>query len=318
LRPGEAARYTEMAIKGVAVTEMIEGQRTFDIVLRLTDEARSDLDAIRSIPVDTLGGELVPLGLIAEVSEAMGPNMINRENAQRRIYVSANAAGRDLVTVVQEAQTGVAEKVDFPEGYYVTYGGQFESEAGALRLILLLGTFSLGAMFFVLYTLFRSAAFAAQVMLNIPLAFVGAVFGVKFFSGGVLSVASMVGFIALTGIAARNGIMMISHYIHLIAHEKENFDDRMIIRGSLERMVPVLMTALVTALALIPLTLDPQAPGKEILYPVATVILGGLISSTILDMVVTPAIFKLFGEKALKDYFNKQKQESTHVNKKDS
>ena len=298
LRPGEAARYTEMAIKGVAVTEMIEGQRTFDIVLRLTDEARSDLDAIRSIPVDTLGGELVPLGLIAEVSEAMGPNMINRENAQRRIYVSANAAGRDLVTVVQEAQAAVAEEVDFPEGYYVTYGGQFESEAGALRLILLLGTFSLGAMFFVLYTLFRSAAFAAQVMLNIPLAFVGAVFGVKFFSGGVLSVASMVGFIALTGIAARNGIMMISHYLHLMREEGMPFGREMIVRGTQERVVPVLMTALTAGLALFPLLLGADQPGKEILHPVAVVIFCGLFTSTLLDLIVRPLVFWQYGRRA--------------------
>lgn len=298
LRPGEAARYTEMAIKGAAVTEMIEGQRTFDVVLRLTDEARSDLDAIRAIPVDTLGGELVPLGLIAEVSEAMGPNMINRENAQRRIYVSANAAGRDLVTVVQAAQAAVAEKVNFPEGYYVTYGGQFESEADASRLILLLGVFSLGAMFFVLYTQFRSAAFAAQVMLNIPLAFVGAVFGVKFFSDGILSVASLVGFIALTGIAARNGIMMITHYLHIMQEEGMKFDRAMIVRGTQERIVPVLMTALTAGLALLPLLFGAGQPGKEILHPVAVVIFCGLFTSTLLDLVLRPLVFWQYGRRA--------------------
>ena len=298
LRPGEAARYTELAIKGATVTEVLEGQRTFDVVLRLTDEAREDLEAIRSIPVDTLAGQLVPLGLIAEVSEAMGPNMINRENAQRRIYVSANAAGRDLVTVVREAQAAVTERVMLPEGYYVTYGGQFESEAGAARLILLLGGLSLVAMFFVLYMQFQSGAFAAQVMLNIPLAFVGAVFGVKFFSGGVLSVASMVGFIALTGIAARNGIMMISHYLHLMREEGMPFGREMIVRGTQERVVPVLMTALTAGLALLPLLLGAGQPGKEILHPVAVVIFCGLFTSTLLDLLVRPMVFWQFGGRA--------------------
>lgn len=298
LRPGEAARYTELAIKGAAVTEVLEGQRTFDVVLRLTDEAREDLEAIRSIPVDTLAGQLVPLGLIAEVSEAMGPNMINRENAQRRIYVSANAAGRDLVTVVREAQAAVTDRVTLPEGYYITYGGQFESEAGAARLILLLGSLSLVAMFFVLYMQFQSGAFAAQVMLNIPLAFVGAVFGVKFLSGGVLSVASMVGFIALTGIAARNGIMMISHYLHLMREEGMPFGREMIVRGTQERVVPVLMTALTAGLALLPLLLGAGQPGKEILHPVAVVIFCGLFTSTLLDLLVRPLVFWQFGRRA--------------------
>lgn len=300
LRPGEAARYTALALKGAAVTEVLEGQRSFDVVLRLTDQSRQDLDAIRSIPIDTLGGELVPLGLVAEVSEAMGPNMINRENAQRRIYVSANAAGRDLVSVVRDAQAAVAERVVLPEGYFVTYGGQFESEAGASRLILLLGTLSLAAMFFVLYMQFRSMAFAAQVMLNIPLAFVGAVFGVKFFSGGVLSVASLVGFIALTGIAARNGIMMITHYLHLMQEEGMKFDRAMIVRGTQERIVPVLMTALTAGLALLPLLFGSGQPGKEILHPVAVVIFCGLFTSTLLDLVLRPLVFWQFGRRSAK------------------
>ena len=261
-------------------------------------EARQDLEAIRAIPIDTISGELVPLGLVAEVSEAMGPNMINRENAQRRIYVSANAAGRDLVSTVRDAQQAVADKVVFPEGYFVTYGGQFESEAGASRLILVLGAFSLVAMLFVLYMQFRSMAFAAQVMLNIPLAFIGAVFGVKFFSGGILSVASLVGFIALTGIAARNGIMMITHYLHLMQEEGMKFDRAMIVRGTQERVVPVLMTALTAGLALFPLLLGADQPGKEILHPVAVVIFCGLFTSTLLDLVVRPLVFWQYGRRA--------------------
>jgi Cu/Ag efflux pump CusA len=298
LRPGEAARYTELALKGAAVTSVIEGQRTFDVVLRLTDEARNDLDAIRAIPVDTLSGQLVPLGLIADVSEAMGPNMINRENAQRRIYVSANAAGRDLVGVVNDARAAVAEKVVLPEGYYVTYGGQFESEAGASRLILVLGLCSLVGMFFVLYLQFRSASFAAQVMLSIPLAFIGAVLGVKFLAGGIMSVASLIGFIALTGIAARNGIMMITHYLHLMREEGMKFDRAMIVRGTQERVVPVLMTALTAGLALWPLLMGADQPGKEILHPVAVVIFCGLFTSTLLDLIVRPLVFWQYGRRA--------------------
>jgi Cu/Ag efflux pump CusA len=298
LRPGEAARYTELALKGAAVTSVIEGQRTFDVVLRLTDEARNDLDAIRAIPVDTLSGQLVPLGLIADVSEAMGPNMINRENAQRRIYVSANAAGRDLVGVVNDARAAIAEKVVLPEGYYVTYGGQFESEAGASRLILVLGLCSLAGMFFVLYLQFRSASFAAQVMLSIPLALIGAVFGVKFLAGGIMSVASLIGFIALTGIAARNGIMMISHYLHLMKEEGMPFGREMIVRGTQERVVPVLMTALTAGLALLPLLLGAGQPGREILHPVAVVIFCGLVTSTALDLVVRPIVFRKYGARA--------------------
>ena len=298
VRPGDAARYTSLALKGAAVTEVLEGQRSFDVVLRLTDEARKDLDAIRSIPIDSLAGELVPLGLVAEVSEAMGPNMINRENAQRRIYVSANAAGRDLVSVVRDAQAAVAEKVVLPEGYFVTYGGQFESEAGASRLIVILGAFSLLAMFGILCVQFRSAALASQVMLNIPLAFVGAVFGVKLFSGGVLSVASLVGFIALTGIAARNGIMMITHYLHLMREEGMKFDRAMILRGTQERIIPVLMTALTAGLALFPLLLGAGQPGREILHPVAVVIFCGLFTSTLIDLVVRPLVFWQYGRRA--------------------
>jgi HME family heavy-metal exporter len=203
-----------------------------------------------------------------------------------------------LVSTVQEAQAAVAEKVALPEGYFITYGGQFESEAGASRLILALGALSLAAMFFILYMQFRSTAFAAQVMLNIPLAFVGAVFGVKFFSGGVLSVASLVGFIALTGIAARNGIMMITHYLHLMREEGMKFDRAMIVRGTQERVVPVLMTALTAGLALFPLLLGANQPGKEILHPVAVVIFCGLFTSTLLDLVVRPLVFWQYGRRA--------------------
>jgi HME family heavy-metal exporter len=226
---------------------------------------------------------------------------VNHENTQRRITVSMNVAGRDLGSTVKEVQARINQQVKLPAGYYLTYGGQFESQQSASQKILWLSLFSLAGIFLVLYSHFKSGLMVGQIMLNIPLALIGSVVAVLL-TGGTFSIASLVGFITLTGIASRNGIMMISHYIHLVEHEGEQFGKEMIIRGSLERLVPVLMTALVAALALVPLTLAKDAPGKEILYPVATVILGGLLSSTFLDIVVTPVVFWLFGEKALAQY----------------
>jgi Cu/Ag efflux pump CusA len=309
LRPGEVARYAELALRGSAVTKVLEGQRSYDVTLRLPDSARTDLDSIRKIPIDTLNGQLIPLGLVAEVEEAMGPNMVNRENGQRRIYVSANVADRDLVSAVEEARKKIAAEVELPTGYFLTYGGQFESQANASRLILLLGAASFLAMFLVLYLQFQSVSLALQVMLNIPLAFIGAVLGIWFFSDRTVSIASMVGFIALTGIAARNGIMMVSHYLHLLREEGESFDQKMILRGTQERIIPVLMTALTAGFALIPLLLGAGQPGREILHPVAVVIFFGLFSSTLLDLTVRPLVFWKFGRRAAEQNFKERKSD---------
>jgi CzcA family heavy metal efflux pump len=304
LRPGEVARYAELALRGSEVTKVLEGQRSYAVTLRLPDSARTDLDSIRRIPIDTLNGQLVPLGLVAEVEEAMGPNMVNRENGQRRIYVSANVAGRDLVSAVEEARQKITAEVELPTGYFLTYGGQFESQASASRLILLLGAASFAGMFLVLYLQFQSVSLALQVMLNIPLAFIGAVLGIWFFSDRTVSIASMVGFIALTGIAARNGIMMVSHYLHLLREEGESFDQKMILRGTQERIIPVLMTALTAGFALIPLLLGAGQPGREILHPVAVVIFFGLFSSTLLDLTIRPLVFWKFGRRAAEQHLN--------------
>jgi Cu/Ag efflux pump CusA len=247
----------------------------------------------------------VPLHQIADIEYTAAINAISHENTQRRLVVSANVQDRDLGSTVAEIRQRLGEQVELPEGYFFEYAGQFESQQAASRLILMLSLFSLAGIFLVLFTHFRSVTLALQIMLNVPLALIGSVAAVAL-TGGIFSVATLVGFITLTGIASRNGIMMISHYIYLVEHEGEKFGREMIVRGSLERLVPVLMTALVAALALIPLTLDPQASGKEILYPVATVILGGLISSTLLDTLVTPVVFYLFGEKAIQQYMNRR------------
>ncbi len=302
LHAGEVAAQLETFYNGKEVSEIIQGQQSFDLVLRVNDTVRTSIDQIRNTPIGTSNGALIPLQQVATVELENSINQINHENTQRRIVVSANVEGRDLGSTVEEMQLAVKEDLELPQGYYIEWGGQFESQQSASRLITILSLFSFTGIFLVLYSHFKSWQIALQIMLNIPLALIGSVIAV-FLTGGVFSIATLVGFITLTGIASRNGIMMISHYIHLIEHEGEEFNDAMIVRGSQERLVPVLMTALVAALALIPLTLDATAPGKEILYPVATVILGGLISSTLLDIIVTPVVFKRFGRKALDNYF---------------
>ncbi len=303
---GDLSELLEKALNGETVGQLIDGQRVFDIFMRFDDQSRANLDLIKGTIVKIMpDGSRIRLSDVADVYEATGPNLINRENAQRRIVVSANASGRDLGSIVQELQNKISTSVQLPENYFIQYGGQFESQQEASRTILLLGILSLIGIFLVLYAHFRSSFVAFQIMLSIPMALIGSVFAV-FISGGVLSVASLVAFITLCGIASRNGIMMISHYLHLMKYEGESFSKEMVIRGSLERLVPVLMTALTAALALIPLALAGGEPGKEILQPLAVVILGGLMSSTLLDIFVTPAVFYRFGrksaEKAMMDH----------------
>ena len=308
LQAGKVADDLEIFYNGKVSSQILDGQKSFDIILKTNEADRSNIESIRNTQISLPNGSLIPLSQIATIEIENGVNSVSHENTQRRIVVSANVQGRDLGTTVKEMQAKVNVQLKLPQGYYLEWGGQFESQQSASRLIGLLSLFSLFGIFLVLYSHFKSSRIVFQIMLNIPLALIGSVIAVML-TGAVFSIATMVGFITLTGIASRNGIMMISHYIHLLEHEGEVFGDKMIIRGSLERLVPVFMTALVAALALIPLTLDATAPGKEILYPVATVILGGLISSTLLDIIVTPIVFKQFGEKALKKYFKEQKKD---------
>ena len=294
---GELNDLLETALNGSTVAEVLEGQKTYDIFVRYTEDARNGIETLRHTLVDAGGGKKVPLSLLADVQESKGPNIINREDVQRRIVVSANVAGRDLSSVVAEIQSKVGAGVKLPTGSFITYEGQFQSQQEASRLIGILSVFTLAAMFLVLYAHFRSGMIVAQVLLNIPLAFIGGLI-LTYFLVGTISIATLVGFITLAGIASRNTIMMISHYLHLMEQEGEEFDEHMIVRGSLERLVPVTMTALTAGLALIPLALAAGQPGKEILFPVAVVILGGLISSTVLDAAVTPTVFFHFGRRA--------------------
>jgi CzcA family heavy metal efflux pump len=306
MQTGEVARDLEVLYGGKVVSQMLDGQKTFDLLLRAVPEDRENLENIRKTQIHTPDGALIPLESIARIEYEKGINSVSHENGQRRIVVSCNVQGRDLGSTVEAIEQALDTEVQrgnfLPQGYFLEYGGQFEAQKNATRLIGGLSILAFLGIFLVLYAHFRSWRIVLQIMLNIPLALIGSVAAV-WLTGGTFSVATLVGFITLTGIASRNGIMMISHYLHLIEHEGERFSKEMIVRGSLERLVPVLMTALVAALALIPLTLDAQAAGKEILYPVATVILGGLLSSTLLDMVVTPVVFWAWGERAVTDYF---------------
>ena len=302
IQAGKVAENLEVFYNGKVTGQVLDGPKTFDILLRVRNDERIDIERIKSAEISDSQGNAVPLGQVADIAYTSAINSISHENTLRRIVISCNVQGRDLGSTVKELQTKVARDVKLPTGYFVEYGGQFESQQQATDLIGLLSIFSILGIFLVLYSHFKSVRIVLQIMLNVPLALIGSVVAVML-TGGTFSVATLVGFITLTGIASRNGIMMISHYIHLIEQEGETFSEQMIIRGSLERLVPVLMTALVAALALIPLTLDASAAGKEILYPVATVILGGLLSSTLLDIIVTPVVFHQFGKQALETYF---------------
>ena len=293
---GELTESLEKALNGEIIAQVIDQQRTFNIFMRFDDQSRADLERIKKTTLRILpDGTRVTLEKVADIYESQGPNQINRENAQRRIVVSANSSGRDLDSLVREVQQRITEKVKLPDGYFVQYGGQFESQRSASKLILFLGLMSLVGIFVVLYAHFKSSFIAIQIMLNIPMALIGSLVAI-YLSDRVFSIATMVAFITLSGIASRNGIMMISHYLHLMKYEGESFTKEMVIRGSVERLIPVLMTALTAILGLMPLVLAQGQPGKEILHPVAVVIVGGLISSTLLDMIVTPTIFYRFGK----------------------
>lgn len=297
IQPGSLNEQVSALLGGKALAELREGQRTVELVLRLPEAQRNSLEKLGELIVETDGGLRIPLRLVADIREGTGPNVINRENTQRRIVIGANSSVRDLEGVVRRWETAVNEKVKLPEGYFFRFEGEFQAQQAAARQIAFYFTLVLLAVTILLHGYFRSLSLALQVMLNIPLALMGGL-ALTWRLIDNISIATIVGFIAVGGVAARNGIMMLSHYLHLMKHEGEGFTPQMIVRGTLERLVPVLMTALSAGIALIPLLLAAHEPGKEILHPVAVVIVGGLVSSTLLDLMVTPAVFYLFGRKA--------------------
>ncbi|AZZ37284.1 CusA/CzcA family heavy metal efflux RND transporter [Bdellovibrio sp. qaytius] len=305
---GELSELLEKALQGEVVGQILEGQKSIDLMMRFDEKSRTDLDLIKSTAIKTMpDGTKITIEKVADVYESTGPNIINRENAQRRIVVQANSSGRDLDSLVKEIQTRIKQKVELPEAYFITYGGQFESQQKAAKLMIVLGLIAIAGIFLVLYAHFKSTFISIQVMLNIPMAFIGGIIGI-YLTDKTISIASLVAFVTLCGIASRNGIMMISHYLHLLQHENEKFTKEMVIRGSLERLVPVLMTALTAILGLTPLIFAGGEPGKEILHPVAVVIVGGLISSTLLDIFVTPTVFFHFGKKSAEKSLERMNQ----------
>ncbi len=289
----EFSEFINVALAGRVVSQVNEGGKVFDLTVKVDDAARETMDAIGELTMDA-NGRKVPLHYVADILPLAGPNTINRENVQRKIVVSANVAGRDLKGVVNDIRKRVEEEVVLPEGYHVEYGGQFESEEAASRTLFLTSLISMLLIFLILFHEFRSVPLSGIIMLNLPLAIIGGVICI-WLTSGVISIPSIIGFISLFGIATRNGILLVSHYNHLLAQGNGLYES--IVQGSLDRLNPILMTALTSALALIPLALGGDLPGNEIQSPMAQVILGGLLSSTLLNGFVVPIVYYLLKRK---------------------
>ena len=279
---------------GEVVSYVYEQGKTFDLVVRADEDSRGTMEHIRNLMIDDSEGNKIPLSYVADVVSSMGPNTINRENVKRKIVISANTAGRDLRSVVNDIQERVDENIVLPEGYHIEYGGQFESEQAASRTLLLTSLMSIVVIFLLLYMEFRNALQSGVVLLNLPLALIGGVFALLFTTGEV-SIPAIIGFISLFGIATRNGMLLINRYNHL---RQEGVSVReSIMQGSLDRLNPILMTALSSALALIPLALRGDLPGNEIQSPMAKVILGGLLTSTFLNAFIVPIFYEILHRK---------------------
>jgi len=284
------------AFFGRAVSTVLEGQRQYDLWVRYSPEAARDPESIRRTLIDTPAGEKVPLGTLADVEVVNGVGVIKHENALRYADVTCNIAGRDLNSVVHDIQARIGKNVQLPPGYYIEYGGQFAEQQSARRQIFLLGAASLACIVALLWLAFRSFRWVAIVLANLPFALVGGVVAVAL-TGGSISISSLVGFITLFGVALRNGIMLLTHYQHLLREEGETMGRQLVIRGAMERISPILMTALTAGLALLPLVLSGDKPGREIQHPLAVVIVGGLFTSTLLNLVVLPALFMRYGHR---------------------
>ena len=288
------ANILQTALQGEVVSQVLEGQRRFDLLVRLEEEYRTDYANLGRLRIDLPNEHgQIELREVADIGEGVGPNGVNRENARRRIVIRCNTQGRDLAGAVGDIKRRLQDQVELPIGYFVEFGGQFESQQRATRLIIVLAAISVVGMFVVLLFLFPSVRVVLQILNALPTAFIGGVLALVV-TNQTLTVASLVGFISLGGIAVRNGILLVTHYFHLMKEEGEGFDIDMILRGSLERLAPVLMTALTAGIGLLPLVLGGQEPGREILYPVATVILGGLITSTFCEFLIHPGLFWKF------------------------
>ena len=299
ISPGALAKDLEIGLRGETVAKFIEGQRIFDITVRLDENSRSEIEEIEKILVKTLpNGQPIYMSDVASIYESMGPNMINRENLQRRLIVSANSPDKALSEVVRELQNDIDQSITLPEGYFIEFGGQYKSQIEATRKMIVLALISLLFVLLILYSHFKSLLIALQIIINVPLALIGSVFAI-WMAGLDLSLATTVAFVTLCGIASRNGVLMLDRYIDLYKENNYIYNNKIIIQGTLDRLLPIVMTAGTAILALTPLLFSKGQAGKEILYPVAVVIVGGLISSTLLNTFLTPSLFMLYGKKVL-------------------
>ncbi|MEK7257768.1 MAG: efflux RND transporter permease subunit, partial [Bacteroidota bacterium] len=294
IRTADFAEFVDVAMAGEKVGEVFEGEKRFDLVLRYNQEHRSTIEQIKNTMLDAGNGQKIPLAAVADIQSTSGPNTINREHVQRKVVVSANVAGRDLRGVVEDIQAAIGQNVQLPEGYHIEYGGQFESEAAASKSLLFTSIIALFIILLLLYAEFRDFGLAGIILLNLPLALIGGVFAV-WLTSGILSIPAIIGFITLFGVATRNGILLVSRYDALRQEGMGLYDT--VINGSLDRLTPILMTALTAALALIPLALAGDEPGNEIQSPMAKVILGGLLSSTLLNIFIIPAVYFIIQSK---------------------
>jgi Cu/Ag efflux pump CusA len=290
----ELTEFVETAIAGKKVAEVYENNLSFDLVLRYDEPYRNTIEAIRNMLLDSYSGQKIPLSYVADVVSVSGPNTINRENVRRKLVISANTAGRDVGSVVRDIQQTIDQQIDIPEGYRVEFGGQFESARRASMTLFITSLMAILVIFMILYQEFRSIGLAGLILINLPLALIGGVIAITLTSN-VLSIPSIIGFITLFGIATRNGILLVSRYRHLKAEGRSLKET--IVGGSADRLNPILMTALASALALIPLALGADEPGNEIQSPMAIVILGGLVTSTLLNLVVIPSVYYMIEKK---------------------
>ena len=285
----------ETALSGRIVSRMQEGQRYFDVVLKFDEGDRRDFDELKRLPIELHDGALIPLSAIANVRVGAGPNAIKREDGRRRIVVRVNTLGRDLGSAVAEIEKRVGEEVELPAGYFITLGGQFQAQQTATQRIQWLSLIALVVIFMILYSCYPSVSIVLQILLALPVAFIGGIFAL-WLSGETLSVASLVGFISLAGIAARNGLLLVSTYLVLL--RRRGFNAEMILEGSLERFTPVMMTGLTTGFGLLPIVISGHLPGKEILFPIAVVMLGGLVTSTLSEFLIRPGLFLRLSQKS--------------------
>jgi CzcA family heavy metal efflux pump len=293
---GEFNEFVDAALAGEKVSDIYEGAKTFDLVVRFDEENRAKIESIRNTFIDTENGQKIPLHYVADIISTSGPNTINRENVERKTVVSANVAGRDQKSVVEDIQSIIKEKISLPDGYHIEYGGQFEAEEEASKTLLATSLLSILVIFLLLFQEFKNVKISGIILLNLPFALIGGVLSI-YFTSGILSIPAIIGFITLFGVATRNGILLVSHY-KTLQEEGLNLYDT-IIQGSKDRLSPILMTALTAGLALIPLAIAGDLPGNEIQSPMAKVILGGLLTSTLLNIFIVPVVYFLSESKSI-------------------